>query len=171
MARKRCRSTTLHHRLRSGCTAVRTVRRTRATAFFRPPSRGSARFDTTAVIGTRLPRKPTMSLKSASSLRSRAQLDQQLLGCRSFGRIAEVHDDQASALDALEPLGDRPMINCPWVVGASQTWAIPSSILEQTSSARCGLVRAKSASGRPHDVPQHFSALTRSIMSWYRSAR
>jgi len=65
----------------------------------------------------------------------------------------------------------RPMINCPWVVGASQTWAIPSSILEQTSSARCGLVRAKSASGRPHDVPQHFSALTRSIMSWYRSAR
>src|SRR5579859_297253 len=112
MACKRCRSTTLHHRLRSGCTAVSIVRRTRATAFSPGVARiGEIRYyrsDRQAVAA-----QTNDVIEERVVLAEPRQVDQQLLARGSFGRIAEVHNDQASALDALEPLGDRPMINCP----------------------------------------------------------
>jgi hypothetical protein len=41
------------------------------------------------------------------------EIYEQLLGCRAFGRIADVDDDQTGTLDTLESLRDRPVFNAP----------------------------------------------------------
>src|SRR6266566_2889306 len=89
------------------------LRRSRAVAFFRPASRGSSILATTAVIGVRQPRQPRMSLNSASSSRSRARSTSKLLGGRSLGRIVDVDRDQTGALETLELLQHRQVLNWP----------------------------------------------------------
>src|SRR6266851_5225156 len=121
-------------------TCERIVLRTRAMAFFRPASRGSEILATTAVIGVRWPRQPSMSLNNASSLRGRARSTR---NCSAAWRSAGSRTLTTTRPARWIPWNRSETAHCPTGLGGGplRTCAIPASITERASSARRGFLR------------------------------